>query len=393
MDGTQQPPKKKQKLTMEGSNVPATLYDPPKQLPVSELYNPTMVKIMVSDATDDCEDDLAAVTTETFMLPKQLICSRSTYFQSVFEGWFSESQSGCLHIKNVSPWVFRVFVGWLYYQTIYLDPNRVEPTHFEPIHNDKHDQAHGQPVSHTSTSSSAAASRCPSPVASAAKSPLQATHPSASTLVDRQVAGSKSFPEQRTLTDDECDFTDPVTWPYCSLFELHIFADGYHTRAFRMQLLVIIQTKLLPEQPRQYQLPAPEAVTYAVERLPPSSPLYRLLVGCYAPWLDLKEFGDSLQKKASCLEVLPPHFLAQCFVMCKMHIYASECSICVSDESTLECQSATHSREDLLVPGERDPCSYHEHDGDDEETARCSLRWEAMRYQFQRHSTIQGGQA
>ncbi|KAK3702033.1 hypothetical protein LTR37_015147 [Vermiconidia calcicola] len=383
MDGTQQPPKKKQKLMMEGSNVAAPLYDPPKQLPVSELYNPTMVKIMVSDQTDECEDGLAAATAETFVLPRQLICSRSTYFQGVFDGGFSESKSGCLHIKDVPPWVFRVFVGRLYYQAIYLDPKRVERTQFEPGNNDKHEQAHGSLIPYASTSSSTAPQT---------QHP-QATHPSTATLAFHQVAGSQSYPEQTTDTDDECDLRDAVTWPLRELFELYVFADGYPTRDFRMQIFEIIQIKMLQERPREYLLPTPATVACAVERLPPSSPLYRLLVDCTALWLDLDTYGNNKQKKADCLEVLPSHFLAQCLVTCKMHSDASGCSICGSNESVLECQSESHSIEDLLAPGQRDPCSYHEHGGDDEERARCSLRWESMRYRFQKRSTAQGGQA
>ena len=72
----------------------------------------------------------ADLAREEFVVPSQLICSKSSYFQSLFEGGFQESQSGQARLYDVRPWVFRVFISWLYHRAIYYVPERTEPTKF-----------------------------------------------------------------------------------------------------------------------------------------------------------------------------------------------------------------------------------------------------------------------
>ena len=67
---------------------------------------------------------------EKFDLLKQSICSKSSYFRRLFEGGFRESQSSQTRLSDVRPWVFTVFISWLYHQTIFYVPERTEPTSF-----------------------------------------------------------------------------------------------------------------------------------------------------------------------------------------------------------------------------------------------------------------------
>ena len=92
----------------------------------SELYNPTMVTIIVSeDAVQESGE--TAAPAEEFNLPRALICSHSQYFESAFRRQWEESKSRRLTIDDLSPQIFRIFVAWLFYQEIFYDGERVEP--------------------------------------------------------------------------------------------------------------------------------------------------------------------------------------------------------------------------------------------------------------------------
>ncbi|GIZ44439.1 hypothetical protein CKM354_000763700 [Cercospora kikuchii] len=69
-----------------------------------ELYRPTMVSITIKDGT----------RSETFHVPRELICSRSDYFRATFMGRFSESWSLATTLDETSTWTFKTFVNWLY---------------------------------------------------------------------------------------------------------------------------------------------------------------------------------------------------------------------------------------------------------------------------------------
>lgn len=69
-----------------------------------ELYRPTMVSITIKDGTG----------SETFHVPRELICSRSDYFRATFMGRFSESRSLTTTLDETSIWTFKTFVNWLY---------------------------------------------------------------------------------------------------------------------------------------------------------------------------------------------------------------------------------------------------------------------------------------
>ncbi|WPB02384.1 uncharacterized protein RHO25_007018 [Cercospora beticola] len=71
---------------------------------LEELYQPTMVSITVVDGDE----------SETFHIPRELICTRSDYFRATFKGQFSESKSLTTTLEETPIWTFKTFVGWLY---------------------------------------------------------------------------------------------------------------------------------------------------------------------------------------------------------------------------------------------------------------------------------------
>ncbi|USW58657.1 Putative BTB/POZ domain-containing protein [Septoria linicola] len=82
---------------------------------LEELCNPTMVRIIVQDND----------RSHTFQVPKELICSRSDYFSTLFKAGsnFTEASTGVATLRDTEIWAFKTYVGWLYSNQIVLAPN------------------------------------------------------------------------------------------------------------------------------------------------------------------------------------------------------------------------------------------------------------------------------
>lgn len=94
-----------------------------KQHSVSHLYNPEMVQVTVSPQA-------GSTVKRSFTIPKALICSRSEYFEKMFQGVFAETRNGLAKLNDVAPWVFRCFVGWLHTHRIFHEPGQVDAVGF-----------------------------------------------------------------------------------------------------------------------------------------------------------------------------------------------------------------------------------------------------------------------
>ena len=283
----------------------------------------------------------ADLAPEKFVVPSQLICSKSSYFQSLFEGSFQESHSGQARLYDVRPWVFKVFISWLYHQTIYYVPERTEPTKFCR-------------TEQTDT---------PKP-----SSPNKCNYASD----NEEWATETDEREQNDMS--ESIFKDPVTWPYFWLFELYVFSDKYPSREFRNDVLDIIQTKLTQDHPRKYPVPYPSEINWAFENVLPSNPLYQLLAHWYSD-LALESAGQTVQEQAEKLSVVPSHFAIYCFIFAKRKAAADECQICGLQPANEQCRFMDHTKEDAVRPHLKEPCTYHDHDRDEKERARCYWRW------------------
>lgn len=77
---------------------------------LEELCQPTMVSIMIVDGDE----------SETFYVPRELICTRSDYFRATFKGHFSEGKSLTTTLEDTPIWTFKTFVGWLYTSRLVL---------------------------------------------------------------------------------------------------------------------------------------------------------------------------------------------------------------------------------------------------------------------------------
>lgn len=348
---------------------------------------------------DDDEEEWA----QKFRLPLDLIASRSKYFKSLFQNGFAESQSGVVKLHDISPWVFRTFVGWLYYQNIFYDPEYKTPRRFQKPatstaskskdSNSKTETdatkgySNGNIIERTGEDDSAENSAVTKKELSAGKQkPAQLSTELSRTSIDHPPGGNKrKFSQEHEVvygedgSEDECNYREPTTWPAYWLFELYIFSDKYDVPDFRAAVFEVVQMKYYQEDPRNYHLPSPDDTLLAIENLPPTSPLYRLLVDSMAVWLKMSALhGDP--GRTEYFENFPAHFLSRCLVKSRRAEDSLRCAKCKPGGTDEKCDSKTHSSHDHLSPPQKDVCHYHEHGDDDEEKARCVLRWESRRH-------------
>lgn len=96
----------------------------------SELFNPTLVIIYLKCNIKYAFRGAAQLPPEKFVVPRPLICSKSSYFQTLFLGESREAHSCQAQLKDFQPWVSRVLITWLYDRAIYYVAERVEPRCF-----------------------------------------------------------------------------------------------------------------------------------------------------------------------------------------------------------------------------------------------------------------------
>lgn len=178
-----------------------------------ELYNPTMVTIVVSQAGVVGRDENAP--SEEFVVPRGLIRSHSKYFESAFRKQWTESRSKTLQVDDVSPMTFRIFVAWLFYQEIFYDEDRVEPDDTASCTSGQQSNSTAlEPATRRRTTSHQEAS-------------ANATTASGSDMLvdsdyDERVA-KKSLSVRCHI--DPYDPYDAMTWPWIDLFELYVFSE------------------------------------------------------------------------------------------------------------------------------------------------------------------------
>ena len=249
----------------------------------SELYDPTMVRIIVAHNVEDGVNVATNSAPERFKLPRELICSRSPYFVSLFEGGTQA------RLYDVRPWVFKVFVGWLYRETICYDQGRLEPV------------------------------RC--------GRRTQENAPKFDAANKDDCLSSKGVWNTEGEEDEqngkgEHDFQDPVSCPHPWLFELYVFAKKYQARGFRLGVLEIIQMKLTKE----HVVPCPLDTVWIVNNILPSDPLHQLLAHWYSD-LSLESVAETMQEQVEVLSVLPTQFSILCHAMYKRKVAAEKCPI------------------------------------------------------------------
>jgi hypothetical protein len=69
-----------------------------------------MVTITVSQSQEEEQ--------KVFVVHQEFVCHYSPYFDAAFNGKFAEGQTQTLELEGIRPYVFEVFINWIYTQTI-----------------------------------------------------------------------------------------------------------------------------------------------------------------------------------------------------------------------------------------------------------------------------------
>jgi hypothetical protein len=205
---------------MKRKNIDSTSNGRPQKRDCSELFNPTMVTIVVSQAAVSVSH--LPVPTEEFTIPRGLICHHSRYFEGAFQQQWSESEARRLELDDVSPRVFRVFVTWLYFQKVFREETHMESA-TEVVRRDNAD-------SHDETTLPGIAL-----VASRSHQQDDPEHGISTgsdepqyTVFDDGILDDDGeiLPfREANHTGADVDADDPMTWMWIDLFELYVFAE------------------------------------------------------------------------------------------------------------------------------------------------------------------------
>lgn len=65
------------------------------------------------------------VETAPFHVHYKMITHHSPYFRSAFDGSFKEAHNKSIKLDDVDPWMFKIFMGWLYTQEIACDKSDI----------------------------------------------------------------------------------------------------------------------------------------------------------------------------------------------------------------------------------------------------------------------------
>lgn len=272
------------------------------------------------------EQNHAGPEQEHFILPRYLICSESLYFRKQFANTLWS------RLRNVRPWILRVFVRWLHKGDIFYDSRRIEPTWVRHFSQD---------------------------------------HP-AEPIVRSE--GHKKESKDHSIAEKESvDNGEPTTWPYSWLFELYLFAAKYEAGRFRLDVQDIIHVKL---QEGKF-FPSPATLAIVIGDLPEGDTLYQLLARCYC-WLDTGCTGEASIARAKSRAAIPSTFAWLVSGMKDSTLAAQNCATCSWGKAGEKCTARDHSETDALNPFKVAACSYHDHRGDREELSRCYWRWLSM---------------
>lgn len=346
------------------------IYDAPARIPIQDLLNPTMVTVTVRNE----EEDPTGTETETFKIVRGVICARSGYFKKAFMGRFKEASEESITLNDVSPWVFKVFLTWLYTGLIYMD-REDGGAQTALSKKRKHDEAMD-----ASTSGPRKTPRTKGETddqdSNTETQPIDEDSPRL--INDHKCRCEKciknaQFEYAKSEAPEEADSSNPVTWPWMWLFQLYVFADQYDTKRLREQVMNFIQLRCDQKHPRMYPYPSTKNTAWCADRLATTSSLRRLLVDIWAKRMKLcihKEPG--VESQAREMELFPQSFIIECFLTTSCVVETIHCAVD-------NCTSPAHDHE---ASPSMYRCRFHEHGPGNQESNGCEVLWHLLGLEY-----------
>ncbi|KAG9750926.1 hypothetical protein KCU73_g6459, partial [Aureobasidium melanogenum] len=321
------------------------------------LYDTHMVTIEVG------------IGKEHFVVHQSFLCAKSQYFAKALSGSFQESITRFIQLPDVSPVLFRIFVAWIYHDTlVYLPPSKTTiDEDFKSLRITEKDLEQ-QPTLHSESQYKANNNGSDSEDSDddVTGPSLNATMPEASIQDTGSAPGSTNgSTPARTVQFEEEDFT---TWSCDVLIKLYVFADRFDVRQLRISTLDALIATVDEPWDSLY-------VRYIYMNTPTESKLRDFAVQHTAYRCQFSVEGDGWG-------TYPHEFLEAVMITNGRRLPYKQCDECykkaiegLEEEDFL---SGGLSREEDLPSYEIDPCFYHEH-LDEEEHEACRVRRKSLK--------------
>ncbi|KAG9595875.1 hypothetical protein KCU77_g2952, partial [Aureobasidium melanogenum] len=333
----------------------------PSKDKVKLLYNTHMVTIEVGAAK------------EHFVVHQSYLCAKSQYFNKALSGSFQEATTRFVQLPDVSPILFRIFVAWIYHDTLlYFPPEKTTiDEDFESLRITEKDLEkqvirYSKPQYRTNNNGSDLEDSDDDVTGPS----TTATMPEVSSQDTGSALGSTNgSTPARTAQFEQENFT---TWSYDVLIRLYVFAHRFDVRQLRADSLdALISITCGPSG-----VFGPLYVRYIYQSTPTKSKLRDYTVHSTA-------YGRNFFKRdAHQWEMCPREFLVAVMTINGKRLPYKQCDDCykraMRNWRPEDSMCGERSREEDLAPYQRDLCFYHEHT-DDEEREACRKRREGSK--------------
>jgi len=306
---------------------------------------------------------------EHFFIHQSFLCAKSPYFVKALSGSFKEAIARFVHLPEISPVLFRIFVAWLYYDDLTYVP-RLERTVAEDFRGleitkeslESTNQYSAQVVPITEDpdsedSDDSVRETSPGPVSSKISGHDTASTPKPVETPVASVTGKDDY------TGD-----DATSWPYHVLIQLYVFADYFQVRELKADVLdALVQATEKSSAAHDLM-----SIRYIYHSTPENSPLRKYVVHRAAHRRNFNE-GPSY------FAVFPAEFLAAVMVTNSRRLPTKLCKECyktaLKTNSVRAPDTDERNLEKDVPPYDTDLCFYHEHPSE-EEREGCRLRRE-----------------
>ncbi|CAD0112566.1 unnamed protein product [Aureobasidium uvarum] len=256
---------------------------------------------------------LVGSAQEKFIVHQELLCSKSEYFAKALTGTFEESQTGIVKLEDVSPFLFRIFVTWLY------------------------------------------------------SGKLAYTVVDDSSNIDQDFGSLDGGFNPAIIKASDLNCEDVMTWPEQAFVALYILADRLDVKALRSTTIDILIEFF---QEKRNSAMSAGTYRYINSNTTAASPLRKLV-------LDRLIYGVRYSSEDLAFwKALPHDMVVTVLIELARRIPSELCSSCHSKKPSYNSIALDddHSCKDKdTAPYKADPCFYHEH-ADEEEKKACRAR-------------------
>lgn len=315
-----------------------------------------------------------------FCVHKELICTKSTFFDKALNGSFVEAKSRTVRLEHISALLFSIFVSWLYSgQLVYVIPPGSITTaadDFFPLVCKADTEEQGQKELEqlcTQTATPAATSSAKQSTLPPRNRDLYKQSQNGHVHIE-QATDPVGRPEHTTSSNNNPASQDPVlldideedasTWPLDIVAKLYILGDYLGAQQFKNNVISDIDGHYTwGRGQNDADVPTRPLIRFIYENTTTKSPLRDLMV-------DLVVYGQIWSEPTEIWEDLPAEFLAKVMVSLGKRLPQKQCTHCFSRARTrnnvaeYDCHGAYANTD--RPPFGHSACYYHEHETEDE---------------------------